>query len=395
MSSMYFPKEEYEDRWKRVYKDMAKRGYDAAVVWGRSAGSYDRSGDVLYLTNFYSGHSGHEYDTPLWQARSYAAVILRNGAMPELHTDEAGYPLDLLSTNNYNWHMDPIKGVIDAVKAHGLKGKVAMVGADTLPLKYWKQLEEATPEIEWVDEERLIRDARRVQSHRELDCLREAGEIVTRGMNKVMEALILGKTEAEAAALGAAEVMKDGGLLQYIRSSHGDRINYWTRSPITGFSTDPVKNGDLVRMWFMGPIKEGYWMDPARTVVSGGKPTREQRDLIEGCVNIVEGVIAAMKPGVTARELGRVGRELQVKYGGKIEGAAEQWPLFGHRQGLFWDTWVGPDISDEDDIFTANTACSAEAFLIHEGVGFAGFEQNLIITEDGVEILTKTPMLYW
>ncbi len=74
MPSMYFPKEEYEDRWRRVHDNMKEKGYDAAVVWGRSAGSYDRCGDVLYLTNFYSGHSAHEYDTPIWQARSWGST---------------------------------------------------------------------------------------------------------------------------------------------------------------------------------------------------------------------------------------------------------------------------------------------------------------------------------
>jgi hypothetical protein len=92
MAGMYFPKEEYQARWARVLQNMKKKGYDIAVVWGRSAGSFDRCGDVLYLINFYSGHSAHEYDTPLWQARSYAAVILQQGQEPELHMDEAGYP---------------------------------------------------------------------------------------------------------------------------------------------------------------------------------------------------------------------------------------------------------------------------------------------------------------
>ena len=51
--------------------------------------------------------------------------------------------------------------------------------------------------------------------------------------------------------------------------------------------------------------------------------------------------------------------------------------------------------TEPDDVFEENTACSSETFLIHEGVGLAGFEQNLIITKTGVEILTKTPMIFW
>ena len=395
MVSMYFPKEEYEARWAKTQESMREKGYQTAVIWGRTAGSYDRAGDILYLTNFYSGHSAHEFDTPLWQARSYSAVIMQDGGTPELHMDEAGYPEDLISTDRVNWHMDPIKGVIDALNEKNISGKVAFVGADTLPAKYWEQIKAATPNIEWEEADDVVRDARRQQSPRELDCMREAGEIVTRGMDALMKAFISGKSEAESAAEGAREVMKDGGVLEYVRLSHGDRIQYWSRSPWNGYSTDPVNQGDTIRAWFMGPIKEGYFMDPGRTAVCGNKPSPEQKRLIEGAAEVVDGIIAAMKPGVKVRDLAKVGDELMVKNGAVLDGAASQWPLYGHRQGMFWDSWIGNEITEPDDVFEANTACSSETFLIHEGVGLAGFEQNVIITDDGVEILTKTPMIFW
>ena len=133
--------------------------------------------------------------------------------------------------------------------------------------------------------------------------------------------------------------MKDGGVLEYVRLSHGDRIQYWSRSPWNGYSTDPVNEGDTIRAWFMGPIKEGYFMDPGRTAVCGNKPSPEQKRLIEGAVEVVDGIIAAMKPGVLVRDLAKVGDELMVKNGAVLDGAASQWPLYGHRQGMFWDSW--------------------------------------------------------
>jgi len=136
-------------------------------------------------------------------------------------------------------------------------------------------------------------------------------------------------------------------------------------------------------------------MDPGRTAVCGNKPSPEQKRLIEGAVEVVEGIIAAMKPGVKVRDLAKVGDELMAKNGAVLDGAAAQWPLYGHRQGMFWDSWIGNEITEPDDVFEAGTACSSETFLIHEGVGLAGFEQNVIITDDGVEILTKTPMIFW
>ncbi len=66
----YFPIEEYEARWDRVHAGLAARGYEAAVVWGRGGGTYDRSADTLYLANHYSSASGQELDSPLNNARA-------------------------------------------------------------------------------------------------------------------------------------------------------------------------------------------------------------------------------------------------------------------------------------------------------------------------------------
>ena len=41
----------------------------------------------------------------------------------------------------------------------------------------------------------------------------------------------------------------------------------------------------------------------------------------------------------------------------------------------------------------AGMVMASELFLTHPGVGSAGFEQNMIVTSDGCELLTRTPML--
>jgi Xaa-Pro aminopeptidase len=46
-------------------------------------------------------------------------------------------------------------------------------------------------------------------------------------------------------------------------------------------------------------------------------------------------------------------------------------------------------------VFEAGMAIGIESFLSSEDGGSAGFEQNLIITDTGTELLTKTPMIWW
>ena len=394
---MYFPQDEYEDRWTRVHGEITRRGYDAAVVFGRTAGTYERSGDLVYLTNFYSTHSGAEYDTPLWQGRGYGAAILMDGEPPELHTDEAESPSDLIAVDDISWHWNVFEGIAKAVVARGIEGRVAMVGSQTVPIKYFRELEKHAPGVEWVPEDDLVETVRRIKSERELTCYREGGEIVTAGLDALFEHLFRGRTEAEAAGAAAQEVIARGGAYHMIPLSHGDRIQYFCRNPLTGYSLDAPQDGDLMRGWVYGPIWQGYWLDPGRTTVRGLKPTAGQRELVERCAGIVDAVIDAIAPGVDIREVIAIGDRLTEEAGGLKDQAGEMWPIYGHGVGQFWEQpWLGPDCLDDSiKTFEKDMVLGVEAFLAFDGIGSAGFEQNLIITDAGAELLTKTPMIFW
>ncbi len=393
----YFPQDEYARRWQAVYDEMERRGYETTVVWGRSAGGYERCGDVLYLTNYYSNQSGQSLDVDGHQnAKAHAGVVLHRNREPELHMDMPSYELAQLSTDDvYGDGADPIKGVADAMKRLGVEGKVAMVGSDFFPVKYARQLEEATPAIEWVPEDDAVQVARRVKSQPEIDLYRQAGETASRAINRLMEGLIQGKTEAEAAADAAHEVVRSGGRFHMIPVSHGDSIQYFTRSPISGFSQDAAQPGEMVRGWVYGPIYQGYWLDPGRTAVAGGKGTPEQRDLIEKCNGIVDGIINAIKPGARVDEVVKLGERLTEQAGSEENQVADMFPLFGHGIGLFWER---PSLRiglEQDDTFQEGMTFGIEAFLSRAGVGLAGYEQNILVGPDGAELLTNAPSLWW
>ena len=54
----HFPQEEYEDRWRLPPQGMERQGFDLALIWSRSAGGYEKFGDVFYLTHHCSNQSG-------------------------------------------------------------------------------------------------------------------------------------------------------------------------------------------------------------------------------------------------------------------------------------------------------------------------------------------------
>jgi len=394
---MYFPMSEYEMRWQKVHEAMRRRGYDIAVIWGKTGGTYERSMDILYLTNFYSSHSGQEPDSSQWNARAFCAAIMEPGKEPELHTDQFDPHHDLIATKNYTAHLDPIKGLADALNARGIKGRVAWVGGDVLPVKYADQLRRLTPQIQYEFADDLMQGVRLVKSKREQDMYREGGAHVSAAMIKAIKALISGKSESEACALAGAHLLKNGCFWHRMAVAHGDFVNYSESNPLYGFSTMKPKQGDLFHIFIYGPIFQGYWFDPGRTAVVGKKPTREQKRLIEDVARIMEeGVEAKIRPGVKVIDVARSADKIQKEVADEPCDYTKNWPYYGHSNGQLWEPpFLYPPCLKGDEVYQEGMVGSSEAFLTRKRVGTAAAETNFIVTKKGVEHVTKIPMLWW
>lgn len=392
----YFPKDEYELRWRRVHDEMQRRGIETAVVWGKTAATFDRAGDILYLTNFFSGSAGHAFDTTTHRARAFSAVILHNGATPELHADDPELRIDRVATDRHVVHADPIRGVAEGLRRRGIEGPVAFCGSDFFPMAYWKRFEALTPFIEWVIADDLVRTVRRVKTPRELDCFREGAQIVNPALERLVGALVTGKSEAEAAAEAIHEIVRRGGNFHKISCTHGDTIDVTCRDTLTGYTLDTPNPGDLVRAFIIGPIFQGYYFDPGRTAVARARPDSAQVELIEGCAAIVDKIGAAIRPGVSFADAATVGDELVREFGVDGGGLGARYPFYGHPNGLYFE--APPYISNTFDhlgaTFEEGMVLGVEAFVGRRGVGSAGFEQNAIVGPDGLELLTTTPMLF-
>ncbi len=405
MEGRYFPQDEYEDRWDRVHTEMERRRFETAVVWGRSGGSFDRCGDVLWLSNFYSTATGHGIETTTenresayFNARAHNAVVLSPGEIPELQADEDTPREELMPipTDHIEWHHDTVKGVADSLKRRGVKGRVALVGSDFFPMKYWEQLQRYTPDIEWAVDDSLVLDVRRKKSPRELDAMREAGRIAARSLDRLMQALVLGRSEAEAAAAAQAEVARSGGRTMMSAVSHGELIPYFAANPISGYSQLVPAQGEIVRAWVYGPMFHGYFVDPGRTAVCGGKPSPEQRELIETNAKFVELLMAKVRPGVKVMDVALYGDSLMAEFGSGTDQLSEKWPHYGHTNGMMIETPIfGKELCDADVVVEAGWVCGSEIFLSKPGLGSSGFEQNYIVGEEANELITPAPLLYW
>lgn len=389
----YFPLDEYEGRWSRVMAEMELRGFETAVVFGRAGGTMDNCGDILYLANHYATNAG--LDSAIWSARSFAAVILQLGRAPQLHIDEPEPRPRVLAIPDVQSHSHPFKGVAAALVARKIEGRVALVGTEFIPVKYYRQLVEGAPGIEWVTADDLVRAVRMYKSARELDAYRIAGETATIGLNTLMEGLLGGKSEQEAAGDAAKEVIRRGGRIQTIGTNHGDTIGWSHRKTITGYSPDTPEIGDMVKGSITAAFHEGYWLDPGRTAVRGG-PNAAQRELVEATGNIVRTLCDMMRPGVPLLEVAAMGDKMTADFGGTISPFAKSFPFYGHGVGLTFELpRIGSTMSMPEDKVAESMVFGVEAFLAQDGAGSAFVEDIIIIGKDCNERITNTPLYWW
>jgi len=394
----YFPEDEYLSRWEKVHAEMRLRQYDIAIVWGKTAGHYERAMETLWLTNFWSEHSGQEPDSPIWNARGFCCVILEPGKTPELHGDVAEVRRSLVRCGDYHFSDDPISSVARSLSARRPQGSVVFVGTDCLPVKYAKQLEALTPGIRYTYDDNLIRRCRRIKSPRELDLFREAGEMVSSALYRVCDSLYAGKTCAEAAAEGAYELTRRGGGWLRIPINYGtdDDSRFFERDPMYGYSQQAPQKGDMLRTWIYGPTHQGYWLDPGRSLVCGGKPTDAQKSLLIDSYSITDSVLKSVRHGVRVLDVVEEAERVQRSVADEHDLASNQWPYFGHGNGSMWEhPIINRDSVTPDDYFEEGMVASGESFMTRSGVGSVGWEQNFIVTRDGIELLTTTPVFWF
>lgn len=393
-----FSAEEYRARWRAVHDAMKQRGLGTAVVWSRGGGGWDRFQETFYLTNYYSCNSGYLYDGMQkgTRAAAHCAVILQSNEEPILIADDPTLDRAGIATARIEAGTDVVALLAAALEHEGIEGSVGFVGSDCISAKHMAALRDLAPQIEWQVEDDLVLDVRVIKSPAELDVFRYAGETVSSALSRLFEVIFAGGSEADAAGEAAREVYRRQGHVNQILVGHGpwttERI---TNCPMAGYSTATPADGDLVRAWVYGAMYQGYWLDPGRTSVVGLRPTPDKKRLVESCAAIVERLRAAIRPGVRVVDVAALGDRLRREYYGD-QAYDEDWYVFGHGNGLFFEPPViTPGYDGKHAIFKENMVGATELFLNLPEIGSAGFEQNFIVTKDGTELLTTTPLIWW
>ena len=226
-----------------------------------------------------------------------------------------------------------------------------------------------------------INAMRVIKSEDELEKLREAAKLADYAIEVGVSEIAEGKTEMEILNAIESAIKAKGYSMSFdTMVLAGEK----SASPHGVPGDRKIQKGDFI-LFDLGVIYEGYCSDITRTV-SFGEPTKAQIEIYETVRAANEAAIAAVKAGVKASELDKIARDVitEAGYG----------EYFTHRlgHGLGISVHEFPSINGANElVLEAGTVFTIEPGIYKSDVTGVRIEDDVVVTETGVEILTKYP----
>jgi Xaa-Pro aminopeptidase len=385
--------EEYEARQATMRRLAAQAGFRGVVAWSRGGSGQDHYADVYHLTGFYQ-HQPFVPDLPgRWRAQGHAAVVLPVDGPALLLTGD-GTVQEPRPAAHLRAAPDLVDALAEQLRAAIPPGRVGLIGCEAMSAPWWCRLRSVLPGHELVGADDLGWAARRIKSPAELGLMRAAGALGVRAVTAAKRAATPGATEAEVAAAAVAEIVRAGGAYYGMGISSGAESHTFAASDPAPYSGRELSAGDLFRIDLYGSV-HGYLFDLARTWVVGAEPTTEQRRLLDAVRESVQAGIELLRPG---RQVGQVARRCQEVFERSAFVAHHGMPAsqlggaWGHGLGLsFEPPWVAADGRHAGEVIEAGMCLALERRIAMPAVGGANYEDDVIVTDSGPEVITPEP----
>ncbi len=270
------------------------------------------------------------------------------------------------------------------LEARGLLGEPLGVDAVELPVLFALQAEG----IQVVDGQQLMQQARMIKTRDEITLLNTACMMVDAAYDELYRALKPGIRENECVAL-VNKVLYDLGSehVEGVNAISGERCSPHPHV----FSDRALRPGDPAYFDIL-QSHMGYRTCYYRTFVVGSA-SPAQVDAYTRCRAYLDAAISLIRPGATTAEVVKVWPKAE-EFGFPNEEAAFALQ-YGHGVGLsIWEKPIfsrlvslkHPEVIQEGMVFALETFWPAS-----DGWSAARIEEQLVVTKDGCEIITRFP----
>jgi Xaa-Pro aminopeptidase len=361
-------------RRQRLVARLEEQGLDALVVASLP--------NIRYLTNF-AGSAGLLVVT---QARLYLLIDFRySAAVDGLLASEAAPPLTTVVQVEGSYDEALVRVLLElGLRRIGFEADHVTVGQQA---RWASRLPADGPSLHAT--EGAIEGLRVVKDEVEVATLRAAADRLSEVARAVLEELAApGRSERELAAEIDWRLKRAG----FERTAFDTIVASGPNAALPhARPTDRlVEPGELLLLDF-GGVCDGYCVDLTRTVATAAPVPAEARRLYGAVLAARQAAVAAVRPGVPADAVDRAAREVL-----EAEGLGE---AFGHGTGH----GLGLEVHEEPRVTRRRpggpeprTLEAGMVFTIEPGAYVPGFggvrlEDDVLVTAEGCELLTRVP----
>ncbi|WP_019415969.1 Xaa-Pro peptidase family protein [Paenisporosarcina sp. TG20] len=343
----------------------------------------DNNVDAAFITNpdnvFYvSGFRSNPHE------RILGVVLFKDAdplmICPKMEVPDAkaaGWAFDIVGHQDTD---NPWELLKEAINKKGIPISQLAIEKSHLTVERLDALQELFPQASFTRLDDLLNMMRVIKDENELSILRQAAEYADYAIQVGVSEIAEGKTELEILTAIELALKKKG--ISHMSFDTMVLIGPKTASPHGKPGDRKIQKGDFI-LFDLGVVYKGYCSDITRTV-SFGEPTDEQKDVYETVRRAEQDAVDAVKPGVRAMDLDKIARDVitQAGYG----------EFFTHRlgHGLGISVHEYPSVTGNNELLlTEGMVFTIEPGIYDPKITGVRIEDDVVVTKDGVEILTK------
>jgi Xaa-Pro aminopeptidase len=342
------------------------------------SGYAERDGNVCYLC----GHKNafpYSMKTGQVSGLGYSALLVPTEGQTTLVAPLGYQPSSVVGIDRGKTGTNFANDLIGAIKEAGLQtSKLAVAGGDILPVVYVDEVKREFPGLTLEYSDQLVK-MRAIKSENELTLIRQASKIADKAMTAAINSIKPGMRESAIGSVARKAAM-DAGADYVVRDRvHSGSEMGQLRWPFA--SSKKVRRGELVSIDFVGWVKS-YGFDILR-IGCAGRLSKEQRKLIE--------VAGEATKAMSERLVDQGEIESSISALKELEKDGIHISPFGHGIGLeiVEDPYLFPGVTGK---VRKNMIFCVEPDVKWKG-GWASIENELIVTDDKPEVLTKLPIV--
>jgi len=369
------PKSEFQERIKRIQKQLAERGLDALLTFGSEA----EPQYVRYLADY-------------WPAFETASVLVPVEGSPILiigpesltfargrsKIDEIRRILEYRESSEPEYPgvtLDTFPSVFSEIsKGKGVKN-LGIAGYTVANVPVYTALQQAMTGEKIVRADDIVIEMRKIKSANEIALLRQSSKIAEKAVEAVLQNIMIGMREVEVVGIAQEVIYRNGaeyeGHPMYVLSGK------FSTNAIGRPSLKKIEAGEVVQL-NIGARFGGYASSVGRPICLGHMPS-DVKGLLQTGLDASNMTMSLMKAGVIAKDVVNQVQGLirERGYGSNI--------LYGPCHGLGLMECEHPWMeSNSDYILQENYTFQVDSFLQTKEYG-ARWEDGVRVTQDGVE----------